>query len=292
METKQLTFDEVKKMNLVYHSEHCFSQSDYEKCLEMRTAIEQSRDKKTPKPGDIVEYTDKYGYYYKWAHIEGLGRMCEAADSFSICEEPYVPFVTIRENGEISTSTSGGAWTGALRSELSYVGTREKWFKDWGMSGACGNGSIQITAVVNVWSLNRRPIELRKYTTKDYRTILVTEHSSPVGCGYLYTTGHGEAWRNKIELDQFLARYHAVEEPYSAWPNMKKYWIYKHEYHWVYTKKEFENICGKEYEEAFNGRMRPVKHITEGTTVHCYVDRTDEDGTIQFLKDIGKLTNE
>jgi len=275
---EQPTFEEVKSWNLGYNSQHFFSQGDYELCLKIKKVIEEGRNPKRPMPGDIVVYTCAFGHHYKNAHIEGLNHFKDCNDTFSICEQPYVPFAYIsKETGEISMNTSGGAWTSAHKKDLKLIGTREKAFKDWGHCGACGGGAVTTIATVNVWRLNRRAKELRKYTEKTHKMMIVSDRGGPDPERMNYRFfGDGAAWKTQEELDEFLKRYHAYQElQYDVWPNSKKYWLFKKQYHWIYSRKQFELIKAKEEIEYMNGE-RPAKFIAKGTTLHCYVDRSDE----------------
>ena len=68
--------------------------------------IESDRSETMPKIGDRVRWTNKYGEYYHYAHIERIDDDSEA----EVWERPYVPFVFKRDDNTLGCSTSGGAW--------------------------------------------------------------------------------------------------------------------------------------------------------------------------------------
>ena len=54
-----------------------------------------------------------------------------------------------------------------------------------------------------------------------FKAIQIFEHEEPVGCGYLYTTGKGIAFRNKSELDNWINAYQLkIKEDKGAWDSI------------------------------------------------------------------------
>lgn len=103
-----------------YHYEHVLTNSDVEKVNNTLSLIESSRTDSIPKQGDIIEYTNKYGEYYKNGHIEN-----QQNDSIYICEKPYVPFVET-SNTRVSTSTSGGHGTSFQQNSYDMLGKEKR----------------------------------------------------------------------------------------------------------------------------------------------------------------------
>src|SRR5690554_4854771 len=128
--TRMYTMESLKEINWSYDYNHKINQSDIDKANMYVKIIENSRDEKQPKSGDIIEFTNKHGDYYKNAHIE---KYDAEDDVFNICEQPYVPFIGLNKNNDgIYCSTSGGAWDNVPKNKLKYIGQRLKTFCDWG----------------------------------------------------------------------------------------------------------------------------------------------------------------
>ena len=125
---------------------HGITDSDLVMANDYVRLIEITRSSKTPKAGDRIRYTNKYGDYYEYAHIEYV-----RDGIVNVCECPYVPFIGKNRIGDgIYCNTSGGAWTNIPVENLTYVGTEEKTFQDWGHDGACADGTVQFKANVSV----------------------------------------------------------------------------------------------------------------------------------------------
>lgn len=83
-------------METIFNSNFC----------EEQALIESTRLNNQPMPGDIVEYTTRYGDWYPDAHIDEVNE-----NGISICEVASVPYVS-KHNGKLSLgSVSGGSWT-------------------------------------------------------------------------------------------------------------------------------------------------------------------------------------
>lgn len=101
-----------------------------------------------PVVGDILQYTDKYGRYYGFAHIDEVSTDDKEV---YICEGAYVPFINISREGKICCCTSGGAWHYLDYTKFKKIGTHKKRFCDWGNCGACADGAFDFIVEVNVW---------------------------------------------------------------------------------------------------------------------------------------------
>lgn len=178
--------------------------SDVAHANHMSKLIEQTRDSSRPMPGDIVEFTNRYGEYYRNAHIENVEK-----NELYICEQPYVPFAS-KISHEVCFSTSGGAWL-YIPGSLKRIGSRAKRFTDWGHCGACADGAVDFFAEVNVWEYIETEPFFGEYTTKDYCKEYVydsSKNSSPSGRLY-HRENH--AYRTENEYLAWLVTYHGVE---------------------------------------------------------------------------------
>jgi hypothetical protein len=140
------TLETLKEVNEAYDYNHGVSADDIDLANYLKTVIESRVGNKKPKPGDILDYINKYGEHFNKGHIE-----CSDEDGLNICERPYTPFVSVSEvEGEFITCTSGGPWS-KVKGELQWVGTQPKRFKAWGHCGMCAGGAFSFFAEVNVW---------------------------------------------------------------------------------------------------------------------------------------------
>ena len=157
--------DSLVKLNYSYHTEHKITQADVDMANMRVRIIEESRTDHTIQVGDIVEYTTAHGDFYRNGHFQSYE---EADDQWYICEQPYVPFISLTTSMDnITCDTSGGAWAD-IPSKLKLIGKRKKKFKDWGHKGVCGNGSITFEALVNVWEYKEPNPLYGEYTTREY----------------------------------------------------------------------------------------------------------------------------
>jgi hypothetical protein len=139
------TIETLKPLNELYDREYRLNQADVDMANKFVELIESSRDEHRPQVGDMVQFTDKHGNFYKSAHIE------ESYDErLYICEHPYVPFV-YDGHFKFHCSTSGGAWC-YIPANINYVGQVEKTFCKFGHGGGRANGAVHFKATVNVWS--------------------------------------------------------------------------------------------------------------------------------------------
>lgn len=254
------TQDILMETNPSYHAEHRVTESDVEKANEWVTFIEITRNNKQPEVGDVIQFTNKHGDYYKNAHVE------EAGDDLYICTEAGVPFVgEIR--GKLYTNTSGGPWTRIPRA-LTYVGTKEKLFKDWGHCGARGNGAFYFVAEVNVWEYEEADLT---YTTKTHDRFHMSYREKPkkedMDYRYIITRGGAAhtAFRTKEEYDAWLKTFHGVEKE-GHWDNTKIVWTYK-QMQLCIPREEYDKAVGTIDTTLCNGDVQECKRVIEGTTI-------------------------
>ena len=202
MNTDKYTKETLTEINFRFYNAHyIITDSDLAMANDYVRLIERTRSTETPKAGDRIRYTNKYGDYYGHAHIE-----CVEDGVANICEQPYVPFIWKNRNEDgISCSTSGGAWTNIPVEKLTYVGTEEKTFCDWGHCHACADGSVEFRANVSVWEYNENEMP---YSTKTHNKMYVYYRDKADDYGYRFTGTEGamssKAWRNKLEFQAWL----------------------------------------------------------------------------------------
>lgn len=238
--------------------------------------IEFSRSNKTPKVGDIVEYTNEYGDYYMNAHIENKYE----DGNIYICERPYVPFIRVNKNENgIICSTSGGAWCTIPVANLIYIGEREKTFCDWGHCGACGDGAVEFKAKVSVWQYTSSENKFinkntgKPYTTKDFARMKINYCADEYGeakdgSNYIYF-GENHAWKNDLELQAWLRTFRA--EVFDWGDNGMFVWYWREKKHSV-SPKEFNALELPEDTLMNNGGVLRCKrkYDEENHTVHTY----------------------
>lgn len=237
--------------------------------------IESTRSNKTPKAGDRIRYTNKYGDYYECAHIEYV-----RDGVVNICECPYVPFIGEDVNGDgIYCSTSGGAWTNILVDKLTYVGTEEKTFCDWGHDHACADGAVEFKANVSVWEYNENE---QPYSTKTHNKMYVYCRNKADEYGYKFT-GESIAWRNELELQAWLETVKGeVFKGYNDNQILVWYWKQK-EVH--VSPEEYEALELPEDSMMMNGLRRcKRKYDEDNHTVTTYFVWYWEDDSMEFYE--------
>jgi len=263
---EKYTLQSLKEINVSYDFKHSVTQSDVDKVNKMVEMIEKSRNKESVQVGDIVEFTNKYGDYYRHAHVESNKDM-----KLYICEKPYVPFIEVRRDTDtLYTSTSGGAWR-YIPENLQYVGTKEKAFVVWGHRGPCGNGAVTFFANVNVWEYTEGT---PTFSTKNYDKfhVSIREKSYPNDYKYIITKGGTShtAFQTDEEYQAWLKTYHGVEEE-GNWPNTKFVWTYKQESKCI-PLEDYLNLNDAMIDsELCNGSIQECKRVYEGTSVKTFL---------------------
>lgn len=270
METKNSTEEQNVKYNIkslielnpYYHSEHSVTQADVNMANTYVELIEKTRSNITPKPGDILKYTDSHGDYYSHAHIESNSDgMCD------ICQHPYVPFI-YPDKKEICCNTSGGSWNNLESDSLKYIGKEQKCFCDWGHLGACGNGSVHFYAEVSVWEyIHPKPL-YKDYTTEKWRKLYITripEDKRKEHQGYLYTSMRGPSFYTESEFQKFLMDYKG--EVFSGhYDNQLIVWCYQEQQE-VVSQNEYNALDLPVTSTYCNGkRPAKIKHDDENKT--------------------------
>lgn len=166
-----VSIEELKKIQNRYD----FGITEYEvkKANKYIQLMKKERENATiPVAGDIVRFTDEYGIYYEYAHID---EVLENEQEVYICEQAYVPFIGTDSKGKICFSTSGGSWHYKKYKDFKKIGTQKKRFCDWGNCGARANGAFDFIAEVNVWEYSE--IEEGEPSTKTHHKYCITELS-------------------------------------------------------------------------------------------------------------------
>lgn len=147
-----MTREEFERINVRYDSSHGLTEADYNKAMnrvELITAGHKAVN--TPQVGDLVEggYWDGH-HPYKYGLIEKVNE----DGTVHICYEPMIPFVYFNDMLELRLSVSGGPFGTHKVEELQLVSDEdERYFCDWGISGACANGAINFKAPVRRWKI-------------------------------------------------------------------------------------------------------------------------------------------
>lgn len=274
------TLESLNKMNWRYSAHHSLNQSDVDKANRHVAIIESGRRDDRPMPGDMLKLTDKHGRYYPYAHIERDSIFED--DCLDVCEQPYVPFVGVCDDGvSLHMSTSGGAWP-QIPKDLKLIGKSEKEFCVWGSSGACANGSVSFMANVNVWEYVEPDALYGQYTTKDYDQLYVSRIDEPNDTGYMiFASSAGlsrSAFRNDLDYEVWKRTYKAVEFA-GHWPNQKVVFAYRHRAKPV-TKAEWLALDLPIDTRMWNGSMVKCKFAYDDAT-HELIDYSYADGEMK-----------
>lgn len=281
MNTDKYTKETLTAINYRFCNAHYpgITDSDLAMANNYVRLIESTRSYKTPKAGDRIRYTNKYGDYYECAHIEYV-----RDGIVNVCERPYVPFIyedTFRSG--IVCSTSGGAWTNIPVDKLIlYVGIEEKTFCDWGHCGACADGAVEFKANVSVWEYNENE---QPYSTKTHNKMYVYYKDKPDDYGYKFTGTEGamssKAWRNELEFQAWLETVKG-EVVKGNWNNQIIVWYWKQKKFHV-SPKEYEALELPEDTMLMNGYRRcKRKYDEKNHTVTTYFVWYWEDDSMEF----------
>lgn len=272
------TIESLKLINENYNYEHSVTQRDVDKANELVFIIENSRNNKTPKIGDIVNFTDEYGNYYENAHIESVN-----TKNIYICENAYTPFAYInKEKNGISTNTSGGAWE-FIPKGLKHVNVKEKRFCDWGHSGVCGNGAFNFFAKVNVWEYIKGNPE---FTTKNYDKFIISITNDIISNkdkyiirknGTAYTVFNVEK-----EYQAWLKTFNGVERNGNRENNIV--WTYKQEEKCV-PLTEYLNISNAVIDSTMcNCSIQECKRVYSENKVTTYIPHQNDRIELKNIK--------
>lgn len=269
------TLESLLVHNESYNREHRLTKNDVDMANEYVRLIEITRSKFIPKAGDMVHYTTRYGDFYPHSHID-----CAEDRGYSICEQPYVPFIRAdKKRKGIVCSTSGGAWALIPKDKLTYIGKENKCFCDWGHCGACGNGAVRFEARVSLWEYTQADPIFGPFTTKDWRKMYISKLITPEARnnhgGYMYL-GDGIAFQTEQEFMEFVALYHGTLIQTNATESCNSYvlWCYRHQDK-VLSAEEWDKIACPSNSRYFFGREKLVKTVVDDAKhlVTAYLSR-------------------
>lgn len=263
--------EEFEKANLRYASSHGLTESDYDKALErieLITAFHKAV--KTPQVGDLVE-----GGYYEGHHPYKYGLIEEVYNdgTLSICYEPMIPFVYFNDMLELSLSVSGGPFGTHKVEELQLVADEdERYFCDWGISGACADGAINFKAPVRRWKI---PYTRQSNTyVKHYK----------MECNY--GAYHRRAGETDIEVSFGFCHLSFV-----SFEAFKKYADYlgvtyerisdREDYALYHLSHDFAEKLFWNMEELPEG-VKPIYAMNNGSMVQCYFRTLEHD--VEFYR--------
>ena len=104
MNKGKYTLESLLQSNKYFDSRYRLIQEEVDKVNEHVQLIEQTRSKETPRAGDKVQYTTRYGDYCPNALVEYI-----VENEVNICGKPSFPFIwPDDEQKGITCSTSGG----------------------------------------------------------------------------------------------------------------------------------------------------------------------------------------
>lgn len=282
------TLETLTEINQRFVGSHFnLMQSDVDMANKHIEVIEKSRSKETPKIGDIVRYTNKYGEYYHSAMIDSID-----GNDVVLCERGSSYISLTEDEKDILLSTSGGSFPHTTIDKFKYIGTTERRFWRFGHCGACADGGIEFYAKVNVWECD---INEQEFSTKTHDKYYVSYSKESFGINYHFSASNdatsSHAWRNEQDLQAWLRTFRAKIQKGNG-VNSFVAWTYKHIEHQV-SPSEYEKINGIEDVMCCNGN-RKCKRVyeDENFTVHTYFVWYWEDDSIEDWRERSIIQNE
>jgi len=219
---QKYTLESLKPLNAFLDGRNRLEQSDVDIVNRHIGLIEGTR-KETPCPGDVIEYTDEYGDYYKNAHIQEVDA---GTSQLTVSCIPHVPFVFKDDEHGVRFDTGGGPWVSADAAALKHIGKREKLFILFGHDRATGDSGVYYHATVNAWECvapnQRRP----GYSTKNWEKQYIRYIEKPADGSAYHYYGQGVIFRTHAEFRQWKDTYRAVEFPV-ALPDSTVLFLYR-----------------------------------------------------------------
>lgn len=159
----------LSQINAVYLSEywHHIEKSDVQTANQCIKTMYTGLNSNEPQIGDIVHYTTREGTYYPHAHIDDI-----RDGVVSVCLNPFVPFVCLRDKKISFSSVSGGPWVQISKEKMRKCEVETKTFQFFGSSGVCAHGAIQFEGYANCWEYKEDGLLFGEFSTKEYaRTV-------------------------------------------------------------------------------------------------------------------------
>lgn len=248
-ETKKYTIETLLPLNGTYNDKHTLTQEDVDEVNAMVKIIESTRSKTTPKSGDRLIYTDKYGEYTDHALIAK-----DNVEESYICIQPYVPFVFPMHNG-ISCDVSGGPFTSVPAKELKYLGTTVNRFKIIGHCGLCANGTVQFDAEVSQWEYTDPEPLYGEFSTISWRKLYLYR-SREENPEFLYK-GDILSLKDKEALQEYLEEYNGTVFP-GNFPDQIVIWCFYEEIQEI-SRQTWEEIDAPVTTRIISGESKKVK---------------------------------
>ena len=277
---EKYTLETLLPLNFLYNHEHIMRESDVDMANKYKAVIEASRTDDKVQTGDIVQFTDKYGNFYRNAHVE---KICDETGRLYICEQAHTPFIWLNDaKDNIKCSAGGGAWR-YVPANLTLIEKRKKQFCDWGYYGARGNGAVRFEAFVNVWEYKDPDPIHGEYTTEHYDkqfiSYVVDERGNPKdGSRYRYfgSFSSGIAFETTKDYQAWLKTYRGVEFK-GNWHNQTIVFHYKSIKKYI-PKEEYDALELPTDTRWCNGTIEvKVQYDDEACTVTEY--RYTNDGS-------------
>lgn len=266
-----MTREEFERINVRYDSSHGLTEADYNKAMnrvELITAGHKAVN--TPQVGDLVEggYWDGH-HPYKYGLIEKVNE----DGTVHICYEPMIPFVYFNDMLELRLSVSGGPFGTHKVEELQLVSDEdERYFCDWGISGACANGAINFKAPVRRWKI--------PYTRQSNTYVNHYKKDSDYGS---YSRKAGETC---IEVE--LGWCHNSFVSFEAFKKYADYLGVTYELN--YDREDFARYhLSHDFDEKYFWKMeklpegvKPIYAMCNGSMVQCYFRTMEHD--VEFYR--------
>lgn len=245
--------ESLARLNPVNVCEHGWiTEQDVDMVNRWIQRIESTRNESSPMVGDIVRLTNDHSEYFHHAHIDEINQ-----NKVKVCEQPYVPFVTLSDSG-IACCTSGGAWESLDTCKLHYMGKERKMFKDFGSSGVCAHGSLNFEATVNVWEYTAENRPYGEYTTKDWKRDFIRYcEKDRDGSPYHYF-GKFHAYKTEQEYLAWLLTYKGVEFEGGA-PEQTTVFFYRKQEN-LLSKEEWDALKLPTDTRMMNGTILLIKY--------------------------------
>lgn len=208
------TPETLKQFNLVFRSIYKLEQKDVDTVNRYVDIIERTRGEQ-PRPGDIIEYTDEYGYYYHGSHVHGFD--CKTG-LVLVYTHSLTPFVFPHDSKpNVLFDASGSPNTSIKPDVLTYIGKRKKLFKSFGhYDAANGDSAVYFEAEVNVWEYIAPDQKHPGYSTKTWCKQYISYVEKPIDDSpyrYYGSFNSGIAFRNIKELNLWKRTFKAVGFP-------------------------------------------------------------------------------
>lgn len=254
--------DQFIGINGRFLSSHVLKETDFQMAENRISVIKCNHETcHTPQVGDLVE-----GAYYDgmFPYKNGIIASVYEDGSLSICYQPYIPFVYVRDDLSISLSVSGGPFGDHKLEELMLVSDDdERMFCDWGNCGACANGAVNFLAPVRRW---RIPYE---WKSKTFVHVLDNPQDghSPVSITEIGGFGNIASFRTMAQLDRFCKTLGITYTLTEERPGYREYEV----------SHNFKKTKGFLQLEDVPQGCTPIKALCNGNIVDCFFRTTERE---------------